>query len=499
MDIKLYWHNYKYFPYEKELAIREIETLSGTKPILVNDRYITLGTRVSKETLKKLVYFSHVENGDNKPVLTYQKELESANESIKSTKRQITRYSSHGLHEYKGKFNPQVVRALLNIFSTSENSKVLDPFCGSGTSLIESSHANKEAVGFDINPLAVFISNAKIKSLQADIAQLRVFASQIFNTYKEVNIEYLEEDTRRSYLKSWFPEDIYIEIEKLRLKSIEIAGNLSDIFLVLISNNLREYSLQEPADLRIRRRISPFSDVAFIEVIKRSIDKYFTELEYIKGVITIPEFPSKAILHDIRKTYSHFDYESYFDIAITSPPYATALPYIDTQRLSLVWLGLIESTQINPLEEKLIGSREFKKTVQKLWIERMLNNADSLPEEIAIFCIKLQNTLSISDGFRRQAVPSLLYRYFSDMQAAFRNVSKLIKNDGIFALVVGHNQTTIGGVKYNIDTPQLLTQVAENVNWEIVEITKLQAYQRYSLHSSNAINEESLIVLKNKK
>ena len=58
------------------------------------------------------------------------------------------------------------------------------------------------------------------------------------------------------------------------------------------------------------------------------------------------------------------DVEETYDAAITSPPYAMALPYIDTQRLSLVWLGLVEPGGIAGLEAELIGSRELRGKVR---------------------------------------------------------------------------------------------------------------------------------------
>lgn len=491
--MKLHWHKYKYFPYEKELALRELRSLVGIEPSDINGNSITIESGISTDILKRLVYFSYIEDGSD-IIQTFQKQLEAANEGLKTTKRQVTRYSSHGLHEYKGKFNPQVVRAILNIFCPQKDAKVFDPFCGSGTTLIEAHHSRQLSIGFDINPLAVFISNAKLKSLVADIAELRLISEEILKRYKESEIG--EETSRSTYLKSWFPLYIYETIEKLRITTNQVAGPLADIFLVIISNNLRNYSFQEPGDLRIRRRSSPFPEEPFIEVIKRSFDKYLIELQCVNEFVGRHNDQSKAILFDIRKNEGIEAYKEEFDIAVTSPPYATALPYIDTQRLSLVWLGLIEAGQVTLLEEALIGSREFRKAAFDSWRSKMQINEASLPENISKFCNYLEDTLAITDGFRRRAVPSLLYRYFSDMKKAFENIAYVMKEKSFFALVVGHNQTTIGGVKHRIDTPTLLSHIAEQVGWKVTEITKLQTYQRYGLHNANAINEESLIVLK---
>lgn len=492
--MRLYWHPYKYFPYEKELAFREVEQLTGVKPEFTNDM-LSLPTGTPADSLLKLVYFSYFGQEGNLKATT-QRLLESANESIPNSKRQSTRYSSHGLHEYKGKFNPQVVRSLLNIFSENQTGHVLDPFCGSGTTLVESVHSGHRAVGFDINPMAVFISNAKLKALTTDVFQLGASATDIIVRCREAKTFIFEPDNERStYLLNWFPVDVYQQIENLRDIIQLITPEFASIFLVLVSNCLRDYSLQEPADLRIRRRASPFPAIPFLDAVERVFNRFVAELRATQSVLGRLPQTGQAILHDIRIEPTQSTLKESFDVAITSPPYATALPYIDTQRLSLVWLGLSPAKQINGLEETLIGSREFRKSVQKQWIERMRLNADSLPETISQFCNQLQSSLGASDGFRRQAVPPLLYRYFVDMKLMFINVNKLLKKGSKFCLVVGHNQTTIGGVKHSFDTPTMLVEVALSIGWKLQELTQLQAYQRYSLHSQNAINEESLIVL----
>lgn len=91
-----------------------------------------------------------------------------------------------------------------------------------------------------------------------------------------------------------------------------------------------------------------------------------------------------------------------------------------------------------------------------------------------------------------------MYRYFSEMKEMFKNISQYIKSNGICALVVGHNQTTLGGKKFFVNTPAFLVELAEYCGWESKEIIPLQTYKRYGINSKNSINQESLIILKNK-
>ena len=185
-----------------------------------------------------------------------------------------------------------------------------------------------------------------------------------------------------------------------------------------------------------------------------------------------------------------------FDAAVTSPPYATALPYIDTQRLSLIWLELLEAGGIHELESNLIGSREIRGSARRKVLEAQGTNAAGLPARDAEFCSMLQQAIGPSDGFRRKAVPSLLYRYFAGMRDCFAAIHQVMKPGAPFGLIVGHNHTVLGGVRYDINTPAHLANLAEDTGWAIEEVLELQAYQRYGYHMNNAVSAESLITLR---
>ena len=167
--MRLTWHDYKYYPYERELALREMASLLGNSAFGELPGGLELVDQVDDRLAHRLTYFSEVANGQG-TLKTSQSQLENAARNGKS--RQATRYSVHGLHEYKGKFNPQVVRAMLNIFNIGPGQKVLDPFCGSGTTLVECSHIGATGYGVDLNPLAVFIANAKLQALSTPAEKL---------------------------------------------------------------------------------------------------------------------------------------------------------------------------------------------------------------------------------------------------------------------------------------------------------------------------------------
>ena len=76
-------------------------------------------------------------------------------------------YLTHGFDFYHGSFHGQMVRGLINYCNLEKNSFILDPFCGSGTTLIEAKLLGFNSIGIDINPTACL--NTRIKTESLDI------------------------------------------------------------------------------------------------------------------------------------------------------------------------------------------------------------------------------------------------------------------------------------------------------------------------------------------
>lgn len=500
-NVTLTWNDYSYFPYEKEFAQREIYSLIKPESISSYGNGIRIKGTFNEKLLQRLVYFKEYEI-DGKVEPTLQSLLESNCLTNGGKKRQSTRYSVHGLHEYKGKFNPQVVRGVLNILGIKQKDNILDPFCGSGTSLIECAHVKMKAVGWDINPLAVYISNAKLKALSTPANELHhtflVLAEKFKDDGFKFNFPTPNDNKRAEYLWNWFDKSYLIQIEKLKVLVEEIAKGCEDVFLAIASDLLRDYSLQEPTDLRIRRRFSSYPEETFWDAYQKKTLQLIDSLAATQEITGVLPLNNHAHLVDSRNIIASSKLhvpKAKFQAAITSPPYATALPYIDTQRLSLVWLGLISPNEIGCLEAKLTGSREFEKEQKMVWKECLQNNLNDLPGEIYEYCMMLHLSLSSKDGFRRQAVPALLYRYLSDMKNTFKTVFTVLSSSAPFALIVGHNRTKLSDKEFSIDTPALLKVIAEEVGWRHKESMILQTYQRYGLHSANSVQAETLLIL----
>lgn len=500
MSSFLYWHDYRYFPYEKELALREAAAMGGVTAVQPGKSGVQISGQPDPAELKRLVYFQKFTHNDQIHN-TLQHTLEHSCTKTGTQRKQTTRYSVHGLHEYKGKFNPQIVRGIANLLRIQPGHTILDPFCGSGTTLVEARHGQFRAVGADINPLAVYLSNAKLQAQNTPANVIRDALHNLITDYASHLAQYelnLDGSPRSAYLYRWFDDTILKQIEFFYHRTTHLPDTIRHILRALFSDLLRDYSRQDPADLRIRQRNSPLPEKPLLTTFQEKATYFLDNLETAQQIIP-PHLTSSghAYLADIRfVTAQNWLFPAPYDAALTSPPYATALPYIDTQRLSLVWLYLSTPTELKSLEANLTGSREFVQTEKQAWAYALHHNQHQLPDPVHAFCRQLENSLLPADGFRRQAMPYLMYRYFSQMQVMFQTMLTLLKAGAPFALVVGHNHTQLGQTPIDIDTPAWLQMIAVHAGFYHQESIPLQTYQRYSIHQANAVKSETLLILR---
>jgi site-specific DNA-methyltransferase (cytosine-N4-specific) len=529
MRLDFYWHSYKYLPYERTLAHRELATLFGQQPTPWQHGLSVAGAHGWVSRAARTTYFREVIAENGQRIVPLQAVLEASTNGAQASlpgmpgspalRRQSTRYSAHGVHEYRGKFNPQIVRAIGNLVGLQPGDWVLDPFCGSGTTLLEAAHIGWNAVGIDINPLGVEIARAKLAAICTSPAELvthsRILQQRLSQHTKDIPCDMAlhNEQIRRlggpewgnslpnlDYLRGWFTESvleqllvILTEIDRIPLPEVRL------IFRVIWSDVLREVSLQDPDDLRIRRRKSPPENTPVMPLFLNTMTSRIETILKARRLLSVPVASQSAILGDIRKDaalvkkiYPH----QRFDAAITSPPYVTALPYIDTQRLSLAVLGLIDATAIRTTEKRLIGNREITNQERQRLEAALHSNADHLPQDCWLLCRRMSAAVDKGqDGFRRRNMPALTYQYCRDMAHMFRQVRQLLRPNAPFVLVVGCNKTRLGGQEFIIDTPRLLTALATQHGFSLDEALELNTYQRFDVHQANSIRSETMLIL----
>jgi len=144
------------FIYELHLACLEVSALAPDAALGLDYRTFRMPpTADSMAIMKRSAYISHVD----------QRPTDYCRLTEHNIGRAFNQYVTHWFYPYKGKFHPQFVRALANILGLKPGDRLLDPFCGSGTTLLEGALLGLKTIGFDVSPLCVLISKMKANAV----------------------------------------------------------------------------------------------------------------------------------------------------------------------------------------------------------------------------------------------------------------------------------------------------------------------------------------------
>ncbi|GHT43283.1 site-specific DNA-methyltransferase [Bacteroidia bacterium] len=201
----------------------------------------------------------------------------------------------HRLHPYKGKFIPQLVEYFLDShtdkFKTETYFKkgdiVLDPFSGSGTTLVQACELGMHAVGIDISAFNALIGNSKV--VQYDIADLQNELTRITNALsvfiKNSNaVEFEEKLLQELYVfnNQYFPvPDYKYRLHNKLINENEYGTEKEKLFLPIFERLVKEYGIE----LR-QKKNDTFLDKWYSQHIRTEIDFVFDEIKKIKNPYT---------------------------------------------------------------------------------------------------------------------------------------------------------------------------------------------------------------------
>jgi len=332
------------FIYELALAQLELQSLRTQFEVTNGLReFKLLYTKDDEELRRKLAYFKLVKG---KPTDYFQI-------IQKNRTRSVNQYLTHWIYPYKGKFHPQMIRALLNIIGLEQGDTVLDPFIGSGTTAVEAQLLGINCIGIDISPLCVLQSKVKTESIDA--------LSQI--------VKWKEEVTKRIRPSLFNLEGKAID-DAINLIPDEKVRNFYRMAkLVAISDNARRGREFSNAFLKnLELMISSVSD--YVEIIKK--------LNLKLGKVDIKTGDSRALVTDNEST----------DGIVTSPPYSIALDYVSNDAHALKELGY----DLSEIREEFIGVRGKGQTRIDLYNEDMKRSLEEMfrvlkPKKYAVIVI----------------------------------------------------------------------------------------------------------------
>ncbi len=264
------------------------------------------------------------------------------------------------IHPYPAKFIGDIPRALIKSLPIPAGTAVLDPFCGSGTTLVEAQRAGLNSVGIDLNPIACLITRVKTSPLPEGFAEV---VQEI--TSKAQNIQTLPASSIPN-IDHWFKPDIQLAVGALAevigdplyfawLDQLRLA--LSSI-LVRVSNQDSD-TRYAAVEKNVERNdvFDAFSNAA--SKLRRSLlDRSWTlRLAHVHEADTLEVLPAEVAMN--------------IGLVVTSPPYPNAYEYWLYHKYRMWWLGF------DPIavKEKEIGARAhfFKKNnhTAEMFVDQM--------------------------------------------------------------------------------------------------------------------------------
>ncbi len=386
---------------------------------------------------------------------------------------------THGLHIYPAKIVPQIARGLVTQLSNPSDT-VLDPFCGSGTVLVESLMANRNSIGIDINTLALLLAKVKTTPLPRE---------EIIKTMRFV-LKHAEEKARNELDPSqktalekipnvyhWFQPYVakYLAILRSEISNI-IDRKIQDFFHVCFSATMYDVS-------NIRRTDNPY----FIRILHmEEMAKHKPNvLEHFASIV---KRNSKAV-ESIRKSQkdnvwvrtckintqylaSRIGRET-VDLIVTSPPYGeekNTMDYARFSKLALYWLGL-DGQHVKEMKNEALGSN-LRRWEDNGLISKTLR--EKLPE------------IAYKSSRRADEV----YSFFFDYTACLRAMFDVLKQDSYCCIVIGDR--TASGVP--IPNGKITSELCEAIGYATTERLERKMYMRTL--RSNVIGSENILIMK---
>jgi len=333
-----------------------------------------------------------------------------------------TKTCTHCYHNYPAMMIPQIPERL--IVKYGKNAKTLfDPYCGTGTSLVEANLKNINAIGTDLNPLARLIAKTKTSKIELQILDLYL---KEFNDFSfSLNFGFNNPNVVIPNFKNinfWFSKEVQNKLATTKQFIDNIKDkNVKDFFYVAFSETVRESSFTRNSEFKLYRipekQRETFNPDVFAMIISKLVRNRKGLIDYLGKTKNIN---AKAQIFDFNtvETIGNIPEKS-IDIIVTSPPYGdsrTTVAYGQFSRFANQWLGIEDASQI---DNKLMGGK--------------LNGYHKI--EINIVDENIEKIAKKDEQRARE-----VYSFYKDYYNSINNISITLKSGGYACYVVGNRR-----------------------------------------------------------
>jgi hypothetical protein len=314
---------------------------------------------------------------------------------------------------------------------------VLDPFAGSGTTLIAAQRAGVASVGLESHPFVSRVALAKL-CWDIDAEQFLKAADLLLEQAKKVKSP-RKPNVPVGLLAKCYSEEALVDLLALR-QAYEEAGFETDkirqLLWLLITSILRECSFVGTAQWQyvLPNKKKARTKTPFAAYTAKARDFYndirFAQ-ENLQGKATL-------ITADARD-YPGLEYKNYFDMIVASPPYPNNYDYADATRLEMSFWGEVSSwgELHEAVRNKLICSCSQHSAAEKMNLNGLLNNPLLKPicNELEVVCRQLETIRETKGG--KKTYHTMIAAYFSDLAQIWKNLRPMMKSGSTIHFVIG--------------------------------------------------------------
>lgn len=411
----------------------------------------------------------------------------------------------HEWYRFVLSYPPHLVRHYLRKFELSEHHWVLDPFCGTGTTLVECKKNGIPSIGLEANPVVQFAAQTKTRwDLDPDelMSHAKSVAEKISDQLikdeveddplfkplingQEVELRTLPKDTERLLIKnSISPKPLH----KALVLAEKLDEMVDDRFIAHEKIALAKQLVYSISNLRFGPEVGvgkTKEDSPVVAPWLNGIKEMVKDLQH-PLVKKRRDTPALAKLSDARDIDSALEPLA-FDAVITSPPYPNEKDYTRTTRLESVLLGFMKNREdLRKQKQKLLRSNTravYKADTDERWIQNN-ERIQELADKIEARRIELGKT----SGFER-LYARVVRLYFGGMARHLEELKQILAPGAQLAYVVGDQASFF---RIMIRTGELLTSVAEDLGYEVSGIDLFR--NRFSTATQDYLREEVVLL-----
>jgi len=382
-------------------------------------------------------------------------------------------------------FSATFVQSILNQYKKDyESPVILDPFAGCGTVLTQSKLNGYKSIGTELNPLLQFIADTKVNSWVANPEILMQTFSSIPRNLRMPAPNFLKSENQ-------FNKEVLRNLEFLKggIDSIPAKTpkqlKIKNLILLAFSAILIDCSNLKRTPCLGYWKNKKVADDAPWALMEQKIKDICSDLAILqRDFKETLRIESNVILANAMD-YKH---EHMFDLVITSPPYMNGLDYVMNYKIEMGWLGFTkELKDAKRVKDSLVVCDNVSKGLIKTFTQTNSKYTNNWIEEIKM---GIAENIKRRGAYRRSDMPYIVHKYFDDMYKVIKIVTKSLKRNGRFILVVG--DSLIADVY--VPTDLILAKIGTELGLSIEKIEK--ARNRHSGQIRNYRIRETIVTLK---